>query len=210
MAKLTPPLSLYGQVLQVLEKSQAAYVIVGGFAAQVYGSTRVTKDVDMIVQLEESHIQALVRAFPLPRYYADPHQMRDSIAKGILFNIIDTETGHKVDLIPLSMDPRNRSIFARRIRLAFEDLSGRLVEAWFARADDVIIGKLRAWDQDRSLRHEQDIVAMLAFLAVDATMAQYYDEAYADRHIRLISPSAWALWQKLKRAAREHQQRKSR
>lgn len=81
----------------------------------------------MVVQLEEQHIQALVRAFPLPRYYAEPYQMRDSIAKGIMFNIIDPNTGHKVDLIPLSIDPRNRGIFARRIRLSFEDLSGKQV-----------------------------------------------------------------------------------
>lgn len=44
---------------------------------------------------------------------------------------------------------------------------------------------------------------MLALLYVDKTTAKWYDETYADRHIRMISPSAWSLWQKLKRLARE-------
>jgi hypothetical protein len=49
--------------------------------------TRATYDVDIVVDLSEQHIAALVKAFPLPRYYADPEQMRSSIKLGILFNI---------------------------------------------------------------------------------------------------------------------------
>ncbi len=200
--RLGPELSLYGQVLRALESAQAPYVIVGAFAAIAYGSTRVTHDVDMIVQLDENHIQSLTDEFPSPRYYADPYQMRDSIERGIIFNIIDSETGDKVDLVPLTMDPRNRTVLSRRIRLPFEDRSGTRIEGWFARPDDVIIGKMRAWNESQSYRHEQDITQMLAFLYSDPKgLGRYYDEANADAQIRQISSSAWALWQKMKRAA---------
>lgn len=96
-------LSLFIDILQTLEAMEAPYMIIGAFAATVYGITRVTYDIDMVVDLAEEHIQALVDVYPPPRYYADPLQMRNSINRGIMFNIIDTQRGEKADLIPLTM-----------------------------------------------------------------------------------------------------------
>ncbi len=98
-----PQLQLYFDVLQTLEQLQAPYVIIGAFAGTSYGVTRVTFDVDIVVDLNEAQIQALATAFPPPRFYADPDQMRDSIRLGIMFNIIDTSAARKVDLIPLTI-----------------------------------------------------------------------------------------------------------
>ncbi len=202
MTRITPELSFYGQVLRALEETGAPYVILGAFAARIYGSTRNTHDIDMLVALEEKHIQALVRKFPLPRYYADPEMMRNSMRLKIIFNLIDTNEGDKVDLIPIGMNFHNRAAMRRRLRLPYEDLNGEQLEAWVARPDDVIIGKLLAWDESHSLRHEQDIGQMLVNFYLDPKgMGRHYDEPYADRTIRTISASAWALWQKLKRAA---------
>ncbi len=202
MTRITPELSFYGQVLRALDEINAAYVILGAFAARIYGSTRNTHDIDMIVALEEKHIQALVRKFPLPRYYADPEMMRSSMRMKIMFNLIDTNEGDKVDLIPIGMNAHNRAAMQRRLRLPYEDLNGERLEAWVARPDDVMIGKLLAWNESPSLRHEQDIGQMLVSSYLDPRgLGRYYDEAYADRNIRTISASAWALWQKLKRAA---------
>lgn len=164
MAKITQPLTFYAEVLKVLEEIDAPYMIIGAFAAAAYGSDRATHDVDMVVMLAETHMDALAARFPSPRYYADPDQMRNATADGTLFNIIDSERGEKVDLIPWTLDARYQEAFARRIRLAFEDLNGELVEAWYARPDDVIVGKLLAWIEGRSFKHQHDITAMLYFL----------------------------------------------
>ena len=101
-----PDLSLFLDILHTLESIEAPYMIIGAFAATVYGITRVTYDIDIVVKLEEKHIQALIAAYSSPRYYADPVQMRDSIQMGIMFNIIDTDRGEKADLVPLTMDSR--------------------------------------------------------------------------------------------------------
>ncbi len=210
----TPPqtATFYAAVIRALDEMGAPYMIVGGFAATAYGSTRVTIDADMVVELQPAHIFALAQRFPLPRYYADPHQMNQAIGQGTLFNLIDTELGQKVDLIPLSVDPMVREGFARRVRLPFKDLSGETLQAYFARPQDVIIGKLRAWDEGRSRRHEMDIEAMLIFLyaGADSQVTRLYAESQVDRHARQISPAAWQLWQSLKKAARQavHQRRK--
>jgi hypothetical protein len=103
VARITQPLTFYGEVLKALEDINAPYMIIGAFAAAAYGSDRVTHDVDMIVMLAENHMDALAARFPAPRYYADPEQMRNATADGTLFNIIDSERGEKVDLIPIAL-----------------------------------------------------------------------------------------------------------
>lgn len=83
-------------ILHTLDGLNIPYVVIGAFAGSLYGITRVTFDVDIMVDLHESHIEALAAAYPPPRYYADPVQMHDSIRHGTLFNIIDTSAGRYV------------------------------------------------------------------------------------------------------------------
>ena len=84
-------------------------MIIGAFAATVYGSSRVTHDIDMVVDLNEAHIRTIWLRPTLHRAtIADPEQIRDSIRHGIMFNIIDTSRGEKADLTPID-DGRNLS-----------------------------------------------------------------------------------------------------
>ena len=99
-----PDLTLFLDIAHTLERIGAPYMIIGGFAATMYGITRTTFDIDIVVDLKETHIQALTAAYPPPRYYADPEQMRSSIRMGISFNIIDGKRGEKADLSPLTRD----------------------------------------------------------------------------------------------------------
>jgi hypothetical protein len=115
-------LSLFVDILHTLEAIEAPYMIIEGFAPVVYGMTRVTYGIDMVVDLDEEHVEALAAAYPLPRYYADPVQMRNSIRMGIMFTgmssipIIDTDTGEKADLVPLTMALPYSQAFLRRVR----------------------------------------------------------------------------------------------
>jgi hypothetical protein len=203
MTDSLPDLGFYKDVMQTLNELGAPYVIVDGFAASVFGNPRPTYDVDIIVDLKKDHIEALVARYPPPRYYADPVQMRDSIRLGIMFNIIDTTEGKKVDLVPLSMDPRYRRTFERRVRYTFQDASGEQLTAWFARPEDVIVGKLMTWAEARSRRHEQNIHAMLVFiyLNADPDLSRAFDEADVNAQAATLGPEAHQLWEHLKQAA---------
>ncbi len=72
----------------------------------------------------------------------------------------------------------------------------------------MIIGKLLAWEEGRSIKHPQDIGAMLALIysGRDQTIAPYFDESYVDRRAGMISGEAWKLWQDLKKQARTHKE----
>ena len=103
-----PDLSLFLDILRTLEAIGVPYMVIGAFAATLYGITRTTYDIDIVLDLDEEYIKALAAAYPPPRYNADPLQMRDSIRMGIMFNVIDTDRGEKADLVPLTMASRYR------------------------------------------------------------------------------------------------------
>lgn len=200
-----PDLSLFLDILRTLEAIGAPYMVIGAFAATVYGITRVTYDIDMVVDLDEEHIEALAAAYPPPRYYADPVQMRDSIRMGILFNIIDTSRGEKADLVSLTMTSRYRGAFQRRVRQTVEVPGGEPFEVWCARPEDVIVGKLMAWAEGRSRKHETDIYEMMVFhyLGADPEQSAAFDEAYVDGQARTLGADVVALWEAIKDAARQ-------
>jgi hypothetical protein len=155
--------SFYVQIVKALDEIEAPYMIVGAFGGYPFGITRVTFDIDILVNLREQDFEALSQRFPLPRYYADPEMMRNSTQMGIMFNIIDTNEGVKADLVPLKREPDYEVAFKRRIRRNFVDPAGNSFTAWVAQPTDIIIGKLEAWNEGRSDKHPKDIYSMLAF-----------------------------------------------
>lgn len=206
-----PDLSLFLDILQTLEAIGAPYMVIGAFAGAVYGVTRTTYDIDIVVDLNEEHIEALAAIYPPPRYYADPLQMRDSIRMGIMFNIIDTTRGEKADLVPLTMASRYRKAFERRVRQMVEIPGVAPLEIWCARPEDVIVGKLMAWDEGRSRKHETDIYEMVVFhyLGADLTLSVKLDEAYVNAQARMLGEDVAELWEVVKAAARQEAERRA-
>jgi predicted nucleotidyltransferase len=52
----------FARVLQILSRNQVAYVLVGGVAATVHGSARLTQDIDLLYQRSPDNIRRLVLA----------------------------------------------------------------------------------------------------------------------------------------------------
>lgn len=189
-------LGFYFDVVRALEEIDAPYMLIDAFAASAFGVTRATFDVDIMVDLEEPHFDALANRFPLPRYYADPEQMRNSTRLGIMFNIIDTSQGVKADLVPSSGRPIYREAFARRIRRTFQDESGDEFEAWCARPEDIILGKLAAWQEGRSAKHPADIREMLVFI-LSGLSDEDLDPDYVSTRAARLGTEVLELWQAL-------------
>jgi hypothetical protein len=199
-----PDLSFFLSILLTLERINAPYMIIGAFAGNIYGVNRATYDIDIVVDLSDDHVQALADAYPLPRYYADPQQMRDSIQLGIMFNIIDTSRGEKADLVPLSMELRYRQALQFRVRQAAEIPGSDPLEVWCARAEDVILGKLMAWAESRSRRHETDIYEMV--VAYYEGIQPDLDERRVDSQVQELGAEIIELWGNIKEAARRRAQ----
>jgi len=189
-------LGFYFDIVHALEEIGAPYMLVGAFAGSAFGIARATFDVDMLVNLQERHFDALAHCFPSPRYYADPEQMRNSMHLGIMFNIIDMNQGVKADLVPLSGSPGYREAFARRTRRTFQDESGNEFEAWCARPEDIILGKLMAWQEGRSAKHLADIREMLVFI-LSGLSDEKLDLGYISMRAVRLGAEVAELWHRL-------------
>lgn len=194
-------LDLYIRVVKALDETGAPYMIVGAFGGTIYGITRATHDIDIIVDLRETDYEALSQKFPLPRYYADPEMIKNSVEMGIMFNIIDSSEGIKADLVPLKREPDYQAAFDRRIRETFTDENDEPFEAWVAQPTDIIIGKLQAWNEGRSNKHPDDIFAILYFCLRGYSDYQVDIEEVAEQAAR-IGPETLDMWLKTLAKAR--------
>ena len=150
--------SFFALVVQTLERLQLPYMVAGGFAAIFYGEPRLTVDIDIVVDINTSHIEPLLHAFPFPDYYLSEESMRDSIQRRFPFNVIQTATAAKVDLIPLPDDVFSRVAFSRRQKMVFNQAGA---EADFISPEDIVLAKLFAFEQTGSDKHLRDVKGVL-------------------------------------------------
>ncbi len=150
--------SFFAIVVQALERLQVPYMVAGGFAAIFYGEPRLTVDIDIVADVKLSHVQPLLEAFPFPDYYLNEEAMRDSIRRRFPFNIIQTATAAKVDLIPLPDDVFSRVAFSRRQKMVFNQAGAG---AYFISAEDIVLAKLFAFEQTGSDKHLRDVKGVL-------------------------------------------------
>ena len=150
--------AFFSYVVEVLENLGIPYMVVGGFAAILYGEPRLTIDVDIVADMKLEHVKPLVAAFPVPDYYVSEEGIHDSLQRGYPFNVIQPATGAKVVLVPLPRDPFTRSAFQRRQRLEYDE-AGR--SATFITPEDIIVAKLIAHRETGSDKHLRDARGVL-------------------------------------------------
>jgi hypothetical protein len=194
-------IKFYAEIVRALDEIGAPYMIVGAFAGLSFGITRTTFDIDILVDLRDKDFNAISAKFPLPRYYADPEMMRNSTQMGIMFNIIDSQEGIKADLVPLKREPEYSVGFERRMRRTFSDGQTEF-EAWCARPEDVMIGKLQAWNEGQSTKHPADIFSMLLYLLSEDTDVPFDSNLVSTAATR-IGQNALNLWKDLVTRAQE-------
>jgi hypothetical protein len=150
--------SFFAYVTALLEYLNIPYMVVGGFAAIFYGEPRFTADVDIVVDMQASQIDEFVSAFPIPDYYVSKEAIQDSLQRRYPFNVIQTSTGAKIDLVPLPTDAFTKIAFSRRQRLAYSE---RGETAEFISAEDIVLAKMLAYKATGSEKHLRDAVGVL-------------------------------------------------
>ena len=149
---------LFDYVTQALEDLGIPYMVVGGFAAIFYGEPRMTIDIDIVVDMERKHVEPLVQTFAFPDFYISREGVLDALRRRYPFNIIQSSTGAKIDMMPLPRDVYSRIAFRRRKRLSIDE-SGR--SAFFITPEDIVIAKLLAFRTTGSDKHIRDARGVL-------------------------------------------------
>ncbi len=129
---------LLRRVTRTLDGSGIQYMVTGSTASSLQGEPRSTHDIDLVVAIEITDAKKLFNAFPSPDFYLDEGCMIDAINRLGMFNLIDVNSGDKVDFWMLTNEPFDLSRFARR----YTEELGEL-RIMVSSPEDTILAKLR-------------------------------------------------------------------
>jgi hypothetical protein len=129
---------LLKKVIQVLNQAGIQYMITGSVVSSLQGEPRSTHDINMLIAIQKSVAKRLVEAFPPPNFYLDEDNILDAINRQSMFNLIDLNTGDKVDFWILTDEPFDQSRFLRKISEEFIGL-----KMLISSPEDTILAKLR-------------------------------------------------------------------
>jgi hypothetical protein len=153
---LQDQLSVLKLVTGRLDSARIPYMVTGSIAGGHYGHPRMTRDIDLVVELTPSDAARLVAALG-DAFSADPEAIREAILRRGLFNLIHHEAIVKVDFVIRKDTEYRRHEFSRR-RLV--DIDGH--QLWMVTAEDLVLSKL-VWAKDsRSEVQLRDVRGILA------------------------------------------------
>ncbi|MBP7146121.1 MAG: hypothetical protein KBD01_01140 [Acidobacteria bacterium] len=112
MTELPQTVALALRVVGVLERLGIPYHVGGSFASAIHGVPRQTRDLDVVVDLHQQQVDALVGALG-SEFFADPDSIRAALARGRSANVIHLDSGLKVDLFPKGGSEYDGVEFAR-------------------------------------------------------------------------------------------------
>jgi hypothetical protein len=146
-------------IVERLEQLHIPYMLVGSVAALAHGRSRTTLDFDIVIEVDVPRMRALIGVLPSERFYVSEDAALDAVRRETLFNVVDLETGWKVDLVPRKRRDFSRTEFARRIEV---DLLG--LRVFVASLEDTVIAKLE-WSKlgggsGRQLEDARELVAL--------------------------------------------------
>ena len=141
-------------VVTRLHQADIPYMVSGSIAGNFYGHPRMTRDIDIIVELALADVPKVYRLFESD-FYVDEAMIREAINYYDMFNIIHNETMIKVDFIIRKDTPYRRLEFSRRRLMQIDDF-----EVFVVSLEDLILSKLY-WAKDSQSEMQLNDVKIL-------------------------------------------------
>jgi hypothetical protein len=127
-------------VARILERLGVPYLVGGSLASSLHGIPRATQDADLVIDLRQPQLEALVAALE-QGFYVDLERAREAFESRASFNAIHLATMLKVDFFVLRDEEFHRRQMARRSRMHLGEEAESSVDV--ASAEDTVIEKLR-------------------------------------------------------------------
>ncbi len=166
---------LLGYVVRVLDRLEIAYLLSGSLASSLQGEPRATHDIDLVVELTRDMGAQLGKAFPSARFYLSPEHVLEAIQQRSMFNVLDMESGDKIDFWILTKSPFDQARFARRRKVQVLGL-----DVFVSSPEDTILMKLK-WAKDSGGSEKQFRDAVRVYEVQGAELDGDYLEDWADR-----------------------------
>ena len=130
------------------------YMLSGSVAMSFYTQPRMTRDIDIIIDIQKKDADVLINLFS-KKFYIDKEAVVDAVNNNSMFNIIHLESVTKIDFIIRKESEYRKLEFSRRKLIKIDDF-----ELYIVSIEDLIISKL-FWAKDSFSERQIDDVKNL-------------------------------------------------
>jgi hypothetical protein len=161
-------------VVRIFARLGVPYVLGGSMASSIHGVDRYTRDADITVEGLAGKEEQLPAAFG-SAFYMSLDAIKDAVRRHSSFNIINVDTGFKVDVFIPQETPFEHSALARRRTVTMADQPDEPIVLYSP--EDVILFKLRRYRLGNEVSGQQ----LQDVYGVFRSQGNSLDQAYLDR-----------------------------
>jgi len=172
------------RLITMLDAAGIPHMLAGSFASAYHGTPRATQDIDVVIDPTPASLESFVAQLTAAGYYVDADRARAALEPRRQFNVIDSGSGWKADLIVRKSRPFSREEFKRRSPATVLG-----VDVFMATAEDTILAKLEWAALTDSERQLADVTGILGVKG--ASLDRGYIERWAS------DLGVLGLWQRL-------------
>ena len=169
-------------VTQRLREADINYMISGSIAASYYTIPRMTRDIDVVIELKEIDVDKFVGLFE-DDFYVNRNTVANEVSRQGMFNLIYNRYVIKIDFIIKKSSAYQQGAFSRRTQVLIEQNP-----MWFVSAEDLVISKL-LWARDSHSEMQLKDVANL-METVDDLDSEYIDNWIRELGLEQINKEA--------------------
>ena len=148
-------LEILKSVTARLDAAGIPYMITGSMAGNFYATPRMTRDIDMVIELSGKDAGRVVGLFQ-HEYYIDRDMVQQAVRNQSMFNMIHNTLVVKVDCVVRKETEYHREEFARRRAVSIADQAVFIVSP-----EDLILSKLDWAKESRSQMQLDDVRNLL-------------------------------------------------
>jgi hypothetical protein len=150
-----------GRFVDALESVGVDYMLTGSVAMGFYAGTRMTRDIDVVIDPSDGDRPFLLKALA-GEFIVSEDAVRDAFSRHSMFNVLREGSLVKIDAILRRRQLDTNEVFERRRSISFAEREVKL-----SSLEDLILAKLSWASDSRSEMQFRDIRALLGVAQLD-------------------------------------------
>jgi len=138
---MTEELEVLKVVTERLNRTDIPYMVSGSMAANYYTVPRMTRDIDIVIELKETDVGKFVDLFESD-FYIDKEMIKKQVRRQGMFNLIHNQYVIKIDFIIKKSSAYQETALSRKKKVLIKSSP-----MWFISPEDLVISKL-SWAKD--------------------------------------------------------------
>ncbi len=139
-----------------LDSASIPYMMTGSMAMAIYSMPRMTRDIDLVVEITSTDVDKIISIFS-EDCYIDQDSVAQAVSTHGMFNIIHNDWMVKADFIIRKNEAYRKEEFARRQKIKIDNMTISVVAA-----EDLILSKLVWGKRSQSELQHRDVCQMIS------------------------------------------------